>query len=132
VEFNRIFDLSNVLEHRFPFGSHTGTDQFAYRLCKSIRDKTPYSILGGDILFAVDSLFLGEVREIYSRFWLWDVALHTGSAIVFGLLGFLGNFMLFVGSQFQAPHRFSAIVITAREYGECQNWLLRINKSTTP
>lgn len=40
-------------------------------------------------LFIYGTLFLGEVGNFYERFWWWDVVLHTGSAIVFGVVGFV-------------------------------------------
>ncbi|MGB3314193.1 MAG: hypothetical protein WBB85_07255, partial [Albidovulum sp.] len=36
-------------------------------------------------------------------FWWWDLALHGGSAIAFGLVGFLFVFMLFEGDRYAAP-----------------------------
>jgi hypothetical protein len=62
------------------------------------------------VIFVFATLFLGEVRDYYNRFWWWDVILHTGSAIGFGLLGFLGVFMLFEGDRFSAPHIALAIL----------------------
>lgn len=41
------------------------------------------------VAFIYASLFLGEVRGYYVRFWWWDVLLHTGSGFLLGLLGFL-------------------------------------------
>ncbi|HEV8077236.1 MAG TPA: hypothetical protein VGP45_02505 [Marinobacter sp.] len=41
------------------------------------------------ILFVFASLFLGEVREYYTRYWWWDIALHTGSGFLLGIIGFL-------------------------------------------
>ena len=39
--------------------------------------------------FVFASLFLGEVRDYYTRFWWWDIALHTMSGFLLGILGFL-------------------------------------------
>ena len=39
--------------------------------------------------FVFASLFLGEVRDYYTRFWWWDIALHTSSGVLLGILGFL-------------------------------------------
>ncbi len=39
--------------------------------------------------FVFASLFLGEIRGYYTRFWWWDVALHTTSGFLLGILGFL-------------------------------------------
>ena len=55
------------------------------------------------IAFIFASLFLGEVRGYYIRFWWWDVMLHGGSAIGFGLIGFVLVFMMFQGDRFAAP-----------------------------
>ena len=41
------------------------------------------------ILFIFASLFLGEVRGYYARFWWWDVVLHTSSGLLLGIVGFL-------------------------------------------
>lgn len=40
------------------------------------------------ILFIFASLFLGEIRSYYERFWWWDALLHTASGLVMGILGF--------------------------------------------
>lgn len=41
------------------------------------------------IIFVFASLFLGEVHGYYTRFWWWDIALHTSSGLLTGILGFL-------------------------------------------
>ena len=41
------------------------------------------------IAFVFASLFLGEMRDYYSRFWWWDIALHTASGLLLGVVGFL-------------------------------------------
>jgi uncharacterized membrane protein YjdF len=46
------------------------------------------------ITFIFASLFLGEVHEYYTRFWWWDIALHTGSGLLLGILGFLLVYIL--------------------------------------
>jgi hypothetical protein len=40
------------------------------------------------IAFIFASLFLGEIHRYYDRFWWWDLALHAGSGLLFGLIGF--------------------------------------------
>lgn len=52
-----------------------------------VRIPPEYELLA--ILFVFASLFLGEFRSYYERFWWWDVALHTTSGLLLGLLGFL-------------------------------------------
>ena len=65
--------------------------------------KLPRSFSVIIVLFLYATLFLGEVGDFYERFWWWDVVLHGGSAVAFGLFGFLGIFMLFQGDRFAAP-----------------------------
>jgi hypothetical protein len=65
--------------------------------------KLPRSFTIVIVLFIYATLFLGEVGDFYERFWWWDVVLHAGSAVAFGVFGFLGIFMLFQGDRFAAP-----------------------------
>jgi len=46
------------------------------------------------VAFVYASLFLGEVRGYYVRFWWWDVVLHIGSGLILGILGFLLVYVL--------------------------------------
>lgn len=46
------------------------------------------------IAFVFASLFLGEVRDYYERFWWWDILLHTTSGFLLGILGFLLVYVL--------------------------------------
>ncbi|HSH30984.1 MAG TPA: hypothetical protein VK971_13840 [Thiohalobacter sp.] len=41
------------------------------------------------ITFVFASLFLGEVSGFYTRFWWWDIVLHTASGFLLGIIGFL-------------------------------------------
>ncbi len=41
------------------------------------------------IAFIFASLFLGEIRGYYTRFWWWDIALHSCSGFLLGIIGFL-------------------------------------------
>lgn len=41
------------------------------------------------IAFVFASLFLGEVRGYYTRYWWWDTLLHTISGMLLGVVGFL-------------------------------------------
>ncbi len=41
------------------------------------------------IAFVFAALFLGEVRDYYTRYWWWDIALHTFSSLLLGMIGFL-------------------------------------------
>lgn len=46
------------------------------------------------VLFACATLFLGEVRDWYQRFWWWDASLHTTSGLLLGMLGFMFVYIL--------------------------------------
>jgi hypothetical protein len=46
------------------------------------------------ILFIFASLFLGETRGYYVRFWWWDVVLHVTSGFLLGITGFLLVYVL--------------------------------------
>ena len=46
------------------------------------------------VVFIYASLFLGEVRGYYVRFWWWDGVLHAGSGFLLGILGFLLVYVL--------------------------------------
>lgn len=65
--------------------------------------KLPRSFMAAIAFFTFATIFLGEVFDFYERYWWWDVALHFGSALGFGLLGFLFIFMLFEGDRYAAP-----------------------------
>ncbi len=41
------------------------------------------------ILFVFAAIFLGEVHAYYTRYWWWDVILHTFSGFLLGIAGFL-------------------------------------------
>jgi hypothetical protein len=45
--------------------------------------------------FIYGSIFLGEIRGFYTRFWWWDIVLHTGSGIALGFIGFLMLYSLY-------------------------------------
>jgi hypothetical protein len=65
--------------------------------------RLPPSFLAATALFVLATLYLGEVQDFYDRFWWWDLVLHFGSAMGFGILGFLLVFMLFQGDRYAAP-----------------------------
>jgi len=57
-----------------------------------VRIPLEYEVLS--ILFVFASLFLGEFRSYYERFWWWDIALHGTSGLLLGILGFLLVYVL--------------------------------------
>jgi hypothetical protein len=65
--------------------------------------KVPKSFMLLVVMFVGGTIFLGEVFDFYNRFWWWDIAMHGGSAVGFGLIGFVLVFMMFQGDRFAAP-----------------------------
>ena len=65
--------------------------------------RLPATFLTLIALFVFATIFLGEAMDMYERYWWWDVLLHFGSAVTFGLFGFLAIFMLFEGDRYAAP-----------------------------
>jgi len=65
--------------------------------------KLPMTFGATVVVFLFATLFLGEVGDFYERYWWWDVILHSGAAVGFGLIGFVLVFMLFEGDRFAAP-----------------------------
>lgn len=63
----------------------------------------PPSFMLAVVLFVGGTLLLGEVYDFYGRFWWWDMVMHGGSAVGFGLIGFVLVFMMFQGDRFAAP-----------------------------
>lgn len=47
------------------------------------------------ILFIYASLFLGEIRSYYARYWWWDIVLHASASIAIGFAGFLVLYVLY-------------------------------------
>lgn len=47
----------------------------------------PRGFIASAVFFIVATIFLGEVRDFYERFAWWDMFLHTGSAVGFGMIG---------------------------------------------
>ncbi|HNP65097.1 MAG TPA: hypothetical protein PKH39_14265 [Woeseiaceae bacterium] len=46
------------------------------------------------LVFVFSALFLGEVRSYYEKIWWWDIALHSTSGLLMGILGFLLVYVL--------------------------------------
>lgn len=46
------------------------------------------------LAFIFAALFLGEIRSYYERIWWWDIALHTSSGLLLGIVGFLLVYVL--------------------------------------
>ena len=59
-----------------------------WRLTRQARIYVPPEFEVLAILFVFASLFLGEIRGYYVRFWWWDLLLHSISGLLLGILGF--------------------------------------------
>jgi hypothetical protein len=64
--------------------------------------RIPRSFTSAIVFFTVATLFLGEVGDFYERFWWWDVVLHTGSAVGFGMIGTVIMLMLLQNQRIEA------------------------------
>lgn len=58
-------------------------------LQRRLRFDVPAEFELATIAFLFASLFLGEMRGYYARFWWWDMVLHAGSGFLLGVVGFL-------------------------------------------
>ncbi|WP_212523972.1 hypothetical protein [Actibacterium sp. MT2.3-13A] len=70
---------------------------------KRLDVRLPVSFLALITVFVFSTIFLGEVFDFYERYWWWDVLLHGGSAVAFGLIGLLFVLFLFEGDRYAAP-----------------------------
>lgn len=66
--------------------------------------RLPVRFFAGVVLFIFGTVYLGEAFDFYEKYWWWDILLHGGSAMGFGLIGFIFVFMLFEGDRYAAPH----------------------------
>jgi len=65
--------------------------------------RLPPSFTVGITFFIFATIFLGEAADFYNRYWWWDLAMHGGSALGFGLAGFLFAFLMFEDEEYRAP-----------------------------
>lgn len=65
--------------------------------------EVPRSFIVATTMFIGMTLLLGEVYDFYDKYWWWDMVLHFGSALGFGMIGFVLVFMMFQGDRYAAP-----------------------------
>ncbi|WP_052341338.1 hypothetical protein [Salinarimonas rosea] len=65
--------------------------------------RLPAGFVGAVAVFIVGTLFLGEVGDFYERFWWWDVLMHSGSAVGFGMIGTVLVLLIVRGDRLRAP-----------------------------
>jgi len=46
------------------------------------------------LFFVFASMYLGELKEYYFKFWWWDMMLHALSGIILGIIGFILVYLL--------------------------------------
>jgi hypothetical protein len=63
-------------------------------LSRRLSVEIPSEVELAAVLFVFATLFLGEVNDWYQRYWWWDMALHTTSGLLLGLLGFIIVYVL--------------------------------------
>jgi len=80
-----------------------GASLVPFLVASRLHIRVPNSFMAAIVAFIFATLFLGEANNFYERYWWWDVMLHAGSAMGFGLIGFIAMFMLFQGDRYVAP-----------------------------
>ena len=81
-----------------------GQVPFLFQRWSGIR--LPPGFLAAIVIFLAATLFFGEIGDFYERFWWWDVLLHGGSAMGFGLIGTVMVLMMAQGSRLVASPLF--------------------------
>lgn len=66
-----------------------GLTFFPALIARQLRVQLPIEFTLINCLFLYAAFALGEVRDFYQRYWWWDLLLHSVSAVMFGLIGFL-------------------------------------------
>lgn len=67
-----------------------------------------FTLLTCLILYA--SFGLGEIGQFYARFWWWDLLLHSLSAAVIGLIGFLTVYVMYMTRRIEMSAGFLGVV----------------------
>jgi len=95
--FNARYSLAfiSLITLMLSFAPVIFADRFQIRL--------PVHFFAGIVLFIFGTIYLGEAFGFYEKYWWWDVLLHGGSAMGFGLIGFVFVFILFEGDRYAAP-----------------------------
>lgn len=57
------------------------------------------------VLFISFSLFLGEVHQFYTRYWWWDLFLHSFSGLLLGFAGFLALYIMYTEHKIRTTPR---------------------------
>ncbi len=77
---------------------------------RRLRVRLPVELTLFVCVFLFASFVLGEVRDFYEQLWWWDLLLHGLSAVVIGLIGFLGVYVFYVTNRIRiSPFHIGAI-----------------------
>ncbi len=71
--------------------------------------RLPSGFIAAVTLFITATIFLGEAFDFYERLWWWDLAMHTGSAIGFGMIGTVLVMLLVNGNKLALSPRLGAL-----------------------
>lgn len=61
-------------------------------------------------VFLFASYALGEVQDFYEKYWWWDLTLHSFSALVMGLIGFLAVYVFYMTHRVRMEPIYVALV----------------------
>jgi len=78
-------------------------------VARSLGAKLPVEFSLATCSFLYASFALGELRDFYQRFWWWDLMLHSLSAIVLGIIGFLVVYSFHMTNRIKAAPVYLAI-----------------------
>lgn len=77
---------------------------------RQLQVRLPVEISLFTCAFLFASFVLGEIGDFYERLWWWDIALHSSSAFVIGLIGFLTVYVFYMTNRIQIAPTAIAIV----------------------
>jgi len=72
--------------------------------------RLPSGFVAAVVFFITGTLFLGEVGDFYEHFWWWDILLHAGSAIGFGMIGTVFVVIMVRGDRLAVSPRIGALL----------------------
>lgn len=79
-------------------------------IARQLAVQLPIELTLINCLFLYAAFGLGEVRSFYQRFWWWDLLLHSFSALVMGLVGFLLVYVFYNSRRIRMRPGYVALV----------------------
>ncbi len=61
------------------------------------------------VFFIYSSLVLGLVKDYYTKYWWWDIALHSSSGLALGFLGFIILYLLYYENKIKTSPLLASI-----------------------